>query len=202
MNPYFRVAVLFVASLGNAQPASQIKSAAPTIAPAGPAGKPLQISSVFDEQLGHLEKEFVSAAEAMPADKFDFVPSVNGGEFQNVRSFAQQVRHVAATNLVLCAWIEDEPLPITEEEMFNGPANVNTREQTLRFLNHSFAEAHRTLANLKTESMLDIVQRDKRKRNKLALAITILRHGFDHYGQMVVYLRMNGIVPPASRGQQ
>jgi hypothetical protein len=68
----------------------------------------------------------------------------------------------------------------------------------LKFLKDSFALGHRAAATLTTRNMLQPAAGGKSSR--LDRATFGVAHAYDHYGQMVEYLRMNGIVPPASRG--
>ena len=82
----------------------------------------------------------------------------------------------------------------------NGPEKLKTRAEVLQFLKDSFALGHRAAASLTTENMLKTVGRGKSTR--LSMVEFGVAHAFDHYGQMVEYLRMNGIVPPESRGKQ
>jgi hypothetical protein len=158
------------------------------------------IASMVDRQLTDTEKQVVNAAEAMPEDKFNFSPeSLNmpGSEYKGVRTFAQQVKHIAASNYFLWASVTGEKTP----EVFNdgkGPDNLKTKADIIKFLEDSFAFARKAAATLTDQNMLQPLGNSKTLR--LQRAEFALSHAFDHYGQMVEYLRMNGIVPPASRG--
>jgi uncharacterized damage-inducible protein DinB len=150
--------------------------------------------------LGTVEKDIVSAAEAMPADKYGFAPTE--GEFHGVRSFRMQLKHLAATNYILAAAAlgQDPPADAGDEA---GPDAVNTKEDVLSYLRGSFAALGNAIALVGNgtvpvrSSPISPLQGESATR--LALIVEALIHSFDHYGQMVVYLRMNGIVPPASR---
>jgi uncharacterized damage-inducible protein DinB len=76
---------------------------------------------------------------------------------------------------------------------------LKTKADILKFLKDSFALGHKAAATLTTENMLQAPGSSKSSR--LHLAEFGVAHAFNHYGQMVEYLRMNGIVPPASRGK-
>ena len=156
------------------------------------------VSQVMDRGVTGVEKEFVPAAEAMPEDKFAFAPT--SGEFKGVRTFAQQVKHVAAVNYLVAASIlgEKPPIDLGDE---NGPPTVKTKADAVKFLNDSFAYVHKAVASLTEANMLEPIKSPfgEGKTTRLAMATLIVGHCFDHYGQMVEYLRMNGIVPPASR---
>jgi DinB superfamily len=165
---------------------------------AGAQAKPT-FASVYEHQLAGLEKEIVGAAAAMPDDKFNFAPT-GPGEFKGVRTYAMQVKHLATANYMLGAAIlqEKPPLDLNGE---NGPANVTSKADILKYLNDSFAYAHKSVAAINENNILEQVKSPfgDRPTTRLALATSMLAHPFDHYGQMVEYLRMNGIVPPASR---
>jgi uncharacterized damage-inducible protein DinB len=156
---------------------------------------PATISSVVDHQIANYEKEFVSAAEAMPADKYNFAPTQ--GEFKGVRTFAQQVKHVAvANNVMFGAAAGEKPTFDPKEE--NGPASMTSKEDIVKFLKDSFATGHRAANSLTPENFLERTEVPFGKAPRVYWATAAVAHGFDHYGQMVEYLRMNGIVPPAS----
>jgi hypothetical protein len=81
----------------------------------------------------------------------------------------------------------------------SGPENLKSKAEILRFLKDSFALGHRAAATLTTENMLQMPEGGKSVR--LHRAEFAVAHAYDHYGQMVEYLRMNGITPPASRNK-
>ena len=159
------------------------------------------IASIVDREIGGIEKQVVDAAEAMPEDKFNFSPeSVNlpGADYKGVRSFAVQVKHIAASNYFLWSHLTGDKLPEGLKDG-NGPENLKSKADILEFLKDSFALGHKAAATLTTENMLQTPEDSKSPR--LYLATFAVAHAYDHYGQMVEYLRMNGIVPPASRGK-
>ena len=157
------------------------------------------ISKIFDQQLTSLEREFVPLVEAMPAEKFSFAPT--GGEFKGVRTFAQQASHVAYVNYAVAAAVLGEKNPSETDSSENGPANLKTKEDVVKYVKDSFAYAHRAMATLTDANLTGLVQSafGNNKTTRIYMANVTLWHSFDHYGQMVVYARMNGIVPPASR---
>jgi uncharacterized damage-inducible protein DinB len=156
------------------------------------------VTQVLDHAIANVEHEFVPAAEAMPEDKFDFAPT--NGEFKGVRTFAKQVKHVAAVNYELGAAILQEKVPVDigDEE---GPASVTSKADILKYLNDSFAYAHKAVQTINEKNLVEPVKSPfgEGSVTRLGLATSVAAHCFDHYGQMVEYLRMNGIVPPASR---
>lgn len=178
-----------------------IVAAAAQEKPKEQASKPPTVSQVLDRQLSSLEEEFVSLAEAMPEDKFEFVPA--NGEFKGVRTFGRQIRHVAATNFVIAAGLLQEKPPF-DPKLDDGPAEIKTRAETLKFMKDSFAQAHKAIATLNEKNLTEMVPNPWNPEGRMArlgLGSIFTWHGFDHYGQMVVYLRMNGLIPPASRPQ-
>jgi uncharacterized damage-inducible protein DinB len=148
----------------------------------------------------HAEKEISSAVDAMPADKFGFAPT--DGEFKGVRTFGQMVKHLSATNYILAAAAlgEDPPADAGDEL---GPDSVRTKEEILTHFKGSFAQLNKAIeaigqANTPVKaSPISPLKRDQVTRS--GLVVESLAHAYDHYGQMVEYLRMNGVVPPASR---
>jgi hypothetical protein len=156
------------------------------------------VTQVLDNTVANLEHEFVPAAEAMPEDKFGFAPT--GGEFKGVRTYAQQIKHVAAVNYELGAAIMEEkpPVDIGDE---SGPASITSKAEILKYLNDSFVYVHKAVKTINDKNLVETVKSPfgEGKVSRLGLATSVAWHGFDHYGQMVEYLRMNGIVPPASR---
>ncbi len=170
-------------------PAREEQQAAPTIA------------STVDRAIGNIEKLVVDAAEAMPEDKFNFSPeslNIPGADYKGVRTFALQVKHVAASNYFLWSSVTGDKIP-DDFKGGNGPENRKTKADIVKFLKDSFALGHRAAAALTAQNMLETAAGGKSTR--LHLATFGVAHAFDHYGQMVEYLRMNGIVPPASRGK-
>jgi len=183
---------------------------ATTSAPAASAPPPQQsqqpsaptIASVLDREISGVEKQIVDVAEAMPEDKYNFSPetlNIPGADYKGVRSFAVQVKHVAASNYFIWSPITGDKLPEGLGDDGNGPANVKTKAEIIKFLKDSFALGHKAAATLTTENMLQ--NPGNSKSTRLHLAEFGIAHAFDHYGQMVEYLRMNGIVPPASRAK-
>lgn len=171
----------------------------PQAKPAEPA-QPPTFTQILNRSLSGVESEFVPAAEAMPDDKYDFAPT--NGEFKGVRTFGQQVRHVAAANYMICAAILSEKPPVdTGGE--SGPASIKTKADSVKFLKDSYAYCHKAYSSINESNATGQVQSPfgSNKVSRLGLAVMNVGHNFDHYGQMVEYLRMNGIIPPASRGQ-
>jgi DinB superfamily len=156
------------------------------------------IAQVMDHAVSGVENEFVSAADAMPEDKYSFAPT--NGEFKGVRTFAQQVKHVATVNYLVGSAILEEKPPI-DLGGENGPDPVKTKADIMKFLKDSFAYVHKATLTINEGNLLNPIKSPfgSGMTTRLGMSTLIVGHCFDHYGQMVEYLRMNGIVPPASR---
>ena len=139
-----------------------------------------------------MEKEFVDAAEAMPADKFDFAPPVSEGDFKGVRSFSGQVKHIAEANYYFFGGDMTEAEGKAKDESIE---KLTSKDDIIKALKDSFVVAHKYIAGITDEN--DFVETKNGTRG--GQATFGIAHLMDHYGQVVVYLRMNGIVPPASR---
>ncbi len=159
------------------------------------------IASIVDREIASVEKQVLEAAQAMPEDKFNFSPeslNIPGAGYKGVRTFAQQVKHVAASNYAIWSALTGDKFP-ADFMGGDGPVNLRTKAEILKFLTDSFALGHKAAAILTTQNMLQSPEHSKSTR--LHVAEFGIAHAFNHYGQMVEYLRMNGIVPPASRGK-
>jgi uncharacterized damage-inducible protein DinB len=146
------------------------------------------------------EKQIVAAVDAMPADKFGFAPT--DGEFKGVRTFGQMVKHLSATNHILAAAaLGEEPPTDAGDEV--GPQSVRTKAEVLDYLNSSFAHLSKAIEAVGQTNVpvntSPISPLKKGEVTRSGLVVESLMHAADHYGQIVEYLRMNGIVPPASR---
>ena len=142
----------------------------------------------------------VDAAEAMPADKYGFAPTA--GEFKNVRSFSRQLRHLSATNYILAAAALGQAPPSDAGDEL-GPDSVVTKAQHVAYLEGSFDALDKAIDAIGDRRVTVISSPispfQAGTATRLALIAESLMHAADHYGQIVEYLRMNGIVPPASR---
>jgi hypothetical protein len=164
---------------------------------------PPTIGGTVDIQVGIIERDIVGAAEAMPEDKFNFAPSslnLTGSDYKGVRTFAQQVKHVATVNFMLWAPLVGEKPPM-DINNGDGPASMTSKADIVKYLKDSYAMGHRAVKTLTTDNVVELLPPPfgPRPLPRLFFGTFAVAHGFDHYGQMVEYLRMNGIVPPASR---
>ncbi len=150
---------------------------------------------------GMIGWSFIGLADAMPAGKWSFKPT--GGEFTDVRTFAEQVKHVACSNFGFFEPIEGTEPP--EDCGSGGPHPATSKAELMTYLRESFEYAGRVLGTMTPDNALDAIGGRygvPGNNTRLGLATIAVWHASDHYGQLVVYLRMNGIVPPASRPPQ
>jgi uncharacterized damage-inducible protein DinB len=158
------------------------------------------ITSVLNSQLSVVEFEIVATAQAMPEDKYSFAPT--NGNFKGVRTFAQQVKHIATVNNRLFDAVTGQAPPTAPDEGItsNGPDAIQTKDQIMQYLRDSFAYGHKAIGTLTADNALTPLKDSPAffLRTKMSLAMFACVHAMDHYGQMVEYLRMNGLTPPMS----
>jgi uncharacterized damage-inducible protein DinB len=161
--------------------------------PAKPAiGSQQPPAQIYGKLLTNMEKEFVDLADAMPEDKYSFVPTQ--GEFTKVRSFGDQVKHVAEAN-----WFFFGGPNMTDADdkaKADAIEKLTSKADIMQALKDSLKQAHMLADSITAENAFQTTAHGTRG----GMTAFGLAHMMDHYGQMVVYLRMNGIVPPASRG--
>jgi len=187
-------------------PQSQKETAPPQQEPtAAELSRGETISSAFLRTFEFQEYEFRSAAEAMPTGKYGFRPvqglfSKEKPEFgpSELRTFAEQVKHVACANFAFSAELNGKtPLPGCDKD---APASVKTRAEILTYLRDSFASLTKSIAAINDKNRFDPIEGPYAGPNtRLGMVGVAIRHIADHYGQIAIYLRLNGIVPPASR---
>jgi uncharacterized damage-inducible protein DinB len=168
-----------------AQPAAPVKPVVGSLA--SPA-------ATYGKLLSGMEQEFVSAAEAMPEDKYNFAPPVSAGEFKGVRTFGEQVKHVAEANYYFFGGgsLSDADAKAKSDAI----EKLKTKAEIVKALKDSFVLAHAYVDGITAQNAFVVTANGTRA----GMAAFGIAHFMDHYGQMVEYLRMNGIVPPASRG--
>jgi hypothetical protein len=150
--------------------------------------------------LSYTEDQFFSVAEAMPAEKYSYIPAAPGGKFDGARSFAEQVKHVACANFAFFNEIEGKTPPDGCEK--GGPAPAKTKAELLNYLRDSFDYGNKVLATVNAQNAMDrVAGRYGGPNTKLGMAVIAVWHVADHYGQIVYYVRLNGIVPPPTQKQ-
>jgi hypothetical protein len=173
---------------------AQMDMKAPKIAP----GTMIEPAKSFDGMLTAFEGEMVPLAKAMPAEKYDFAPSAaifvpgQGSEFATVSTFRAMVLHVAAANYSYGGALSG----MKPDVDVKGLAKIKGKDDAMAALVASFAFAHKAIGTLTVQNAFESVRGTE---TRASLAGGLVAHANDHYGQLVEYLRMNGIVPPASR---
>ncbi len=161
---------------------------------AAPQRRPVAI--VVELWVTKIEALTVPVADAVPEAVYAFVPTA--GEFAGVRSFGEQVKHLAAANYQLAARaLGIEPPAGTHNEA--APSAIRTKAEIMAYLRESFGWLHRAATSLTLQNIEDPIAVGNQTESRLGLIIDALAHSQNHYGQLVEYLRMNGVVPPASR---
>ncbi len=170
--------------------------------PQAPA-PPTSVGAAIDREIGLVENQIVAAVEAMPEDKFNFTPDsldIKGANFKGVYTFAGLVKHLAAANYFLWGSAGGDKIPAVITGI-KGPESMTSKAEIVQLLKDSFVSGHHAAAALTTENSLDLVPGPRGNKVPRVFGLTFaVVHAFDEYGQMEEYLRMNGIVPPASRG--
>jgi uncharacterized damage-inducible protein DinB len=183
-----RTALLFLFLLsGSAMLLAQ--AAAP--AKAAPQAAP-NFSEVLNRQIANLENELVPAADAMPEDKYNYQTT------KDTMPFSRQVLHAAATNYYYCSVMLGEKPPVDLGKDGDGP-EFKSKAQAVQFMKDSFAYAKKAFATIDAQNAVTSIAAGQRQATRLGLAFNTIAHGNNHYGQIVQYLRVNGVVPPASR---
>jgi uncharacterized damage-inducible protein DinB len=167
--------------------------------PSAPRSPPT-IASVLDRSLSSIERNIMNAADAVPEAKYDFSPATANipGDFKTpepVRTMGAQFKHIGdALEMYASAILGEKREPSTDE---NGPKNVKTKQDVINYLKAAFAQAHSAIKTINQQNVVEPVGPGKPTR--LALALNMVGHSNNHYGQIIEYLRMNGMVPPESQ---
>ncbi|HWW97692.1 MAG TPA: DinB family protein [Edaphobacter sp.] len=188
------VVVLALAAFSVTSAKAQMGAAAPKV----PAGTIIEPGKSLDGLLKIYEDQIMGAVNAMPAEKYDFAPTAaifkaeQGVKYDGVRTFGSMVAHVAQANYFFFG-ISWGSKPDADAKAIGS---LTSKEDTVKALAGSFAYAHKQLATLTAANAFASVKDDSTRTSMAAFGIA---HMCDHYGQLVEYLRMNGIVPPASQ---
>jgi uncharacterized damage-inducible protein DinB len=164
-----------------------------TLSLAAPAfAAPASPAEAYGKLLDAQEKQFVALAEAMPADKYSFSP--NNGSFIGVRTFGQQLTHVAEAQYFFFG-----PFGMKPGFDVKSLDKLSNKEAIIKAVKDSFAFAKKATATMTAENAFEPVKEVDGADTRATIVAFDMAHTNDHYGQMVVYLRMNGIVPPGSK---
>jgi len=145
------------------------------------------------------ERAVVSLAEAMPEEKYGFAPSARiftadqKTEYAGVRTFAEQVAHIASSNYEYL-----QAMGIKTDREPSAVLQLKSKSELVQALKNSYTAAENAIATFTTANVFEALGEHK-TGTRAAYAAAIAWHSMDHYGQMVEYARMNGIVPPESK---
>ncbi|GAC1651921.1 MAG: hypothetical protein NVS9B15_12320 [Acidobacteriaceae bacterium] len=181
-----------IAQGGDAKKADDKPAAPPQIA----VGSTVEPAMVYERGVSGLEKEFMSLAEAIPADKWDYVPTQ--GDHKGVQSLGDMMRHVAQANMMYYgAVIGQRP---SQDDMKKWD-EVKGKDAVLAMLKQSFQMGHQAAASMTAQNAFQAVQAPfgSNGASRVGLITQGIAHGFDHYGHLTEYARDLGIVPPSSR---
>ncbi len=156
-----------------------------------------RVADLHQRQLDLVEHDVVALAQAMPADKYDFRPA--GPTFEGVRTFGEQVKHLATMIYMTAAIVLGERSPYGPGQGDNGPDDVRGKDRILEYLKGSLDYARKAMASLSEANHLDPLKTFFGSQPRTEVAAGMVYHSYNHYGQMVVYARMNGVVPPSSQ---
>jgi hypothetical protein len=156
-----------------------------------------RVADLYGRQVDLVEHDLLSLVKAMPVDKYDFRPT--DGAFASVRTFGEQVTHAATMIFMTAAIVLEERSPYGPGTNDNGLDEIRGKAQIVDYLERSLAYARRAMASLTEENHLDPLKTYFGSQPRIEVANGVIYHSYNHYGQMVVYARMNGIVPPSSQ---
>ena len=162
---------------------------------------PVSPAKAVDELLDLFEHEAMGVAETMPADKYNFAPTQTifapgqAVKFDTVRTFVQQVTHLTEANYYFYSSVSGMKPDVDTKAL----GNITTKDEAVAALAASFRFAHKAVATITPENAFLVIKPVDGMNTRVSIATFGVAHGYDHYGQMVEYLRMNGLVPPGSK---
>ena len=189
----------FVSLSAQTKPAS--RAASPAAQAQAAPEPPSSLAAVVERQVSQYEKNVVDVAEAMPDDKYNFSPAslnIPGAAYKDVRTFAELIKHTATANYRFWTTLTGEKMPENIKGP-NGPEELKSKAEIVKFLKDSFEVGHRAAKTITPQNALEPLPFFRGNQARLFIATGAVIHAADEYGQMVEYLRMNGVVPPASR---
>jgi len=158
----------------------------------------MTVGQALDRELASVERELVPLAEEMPESKYNYAPTQ--GEFKGVRTFSAQLKHVASANYSIFAAVAGEKPPVDLGPNEAGPESVKSKAQIVKYLKDSFAYGHKVLKAMDDKNLTKPAKTPWGSNSTpVGMATLTIAHVMDHYGQLVVYARANGMIPPASR---
>jgi uncharacterized damage-inducible protein DinB len=156
-----------------------------------PAGPPPTLVSAARGQLEQVKGNIVKAAEKMAEADYAFKPT------PEVRSFGQLLGHVADANFMICSRIAGEKSPSTESVEKTKTAKADI----VKALNEAFAYCDGVFGKVTDASAGEVLELFGRKMPRLSALNFNTMHDWEHYGNIVTYMRLKGQVPPSSEGR-
>jgi hypothetical protein len=158
---------------------------------------PTSVVEVFDRSVDGPELATLAMAEKMPESRYNFAPTQ--GEFKGVRTFAQLAKHIAVANYQMGAALLREKVPIEPGPHDDDPDSLRSKADVVKFLRESFVYLHKGIATVNEHNLMEVVElHDGGLVPRLSVVTAAISHPWDIYGQMIEYLRMNGIDPQKS----
>lgn len=187
MKRFIFIAAVVLAASCFAMPS---RAQAQDMKPSATAPKPaLGPSGALLEEWNDIGRRLIAIAEDMPEDKYDFKPK------PEMRTWVSQLTHAAQANYYFINPVLGKPLPKDDPD----PAGLKTRAQVAAFVKKCFEEGAELIKAQGDAGMSKPVQLGDQMYRTDALGYDLIAHANEHYGQLVVYYRLNGLVPPESR---
>jgi len=196
-----RIQMMATMVLGLCALGMQGQMAGMTMPATPPVGTLETPAKALDIMLSSYEGQLMGVVKTMPAEKFGFAPGPGtfaagqGAKFDGVRTFAQEATHLADANYYFYGVIGGMK-PDVDMKALDG---LTGKAEIVAALEKSFAFAHKAVATITAENAFVTIKPVDGMTTRATLAAFGVAHGNDHYGQMVEYLRMNGLVPPGSK---
>ena len=156
------------------------------------------MTAAIERLFNKIETDILTTAQAMPEDRYNFTPEsleIKNSDFKGVRTFGGQILHLATDNILIWSAITGDSVRADIQDV-NGPGSIKTKSEIIEYLKSSFAIGRKVISTLTNQNAMDMIEFRWRKLPRLDLAFYALTHANEHYGQMAIYLRMCGIVPP------
>jgi uncharacterized damage-inducible protein DinB len=167
----------------------------PAIAQSGEPSSANPLSTWLRGAFMRNHQTITRTAEKMPEENYDMRP----GAQPEVRTFGQQVGHLANYNYLWCSQAKGEPNPAAGKNL----EKLSTKAEFVKAMNDAFAYCdgvYNALTDASGAETIEITQESGRTAKNLRMALLMLNYGHNNeiYGSMVTYLRIKNIVPPAS----
>ena len=142
----------------------------------------------FKNFYNNTKQNIIGAAEKMPAENFSFKPT------PEVRSYAEIFGHIMNTNYFACSALKGEANPNKDDL----EKTATTKEQVVKAVKASFDYCDGAFKSLTEGNLKETVKSGTREIPKTSPLLLVVAHSQEHYGNLVTYMRLKGIVPPSS----